>query len=56
MTSDSGTALMLGDIATIRDGFTEGKLPLAVSISSHRFELQIYRVGGPVPAGDCGRG
>lgn len=48
MTSDSGTALMLGDIATIRDGFTEGNFHSQFN-QQPSVELQIYRVGDQSP-------
>lgn len=48
LTSNSGTALRLGDIATIRDGFTEGNFHSQFN-QQPSVELQIYRVGGQSP-------
>ena len=48
LTSESGTALSLGDIATIRDGFTEGNFHSQFN-QQPSVELQIYRVGDQSP-------
>ncbi len=46
--SDTGSALTLGDIATIRDGFTEGNFHSQFN-QQPSVELQVYRVGDQSP-------
>jgi len=48
LTSDSGAAVTLGDIATIRDGFTEGNFHSQFN-QQPSVELQIYRIGDQSP-------
>lgn len=48
LTSESGTSVTLGDLATIRDGFTEGDFHSQFN-QQPSVELQIYRVGGQSP-------
>lgn len=48
LSSDTGTPLTLGDIATIRDGFTEGNFHSQFN-QQPSVELQIYRVGDQSP-------
>lgn len=46
--SDTGTSVTLGDIATIRDGFTEGNFHSQFN-QQPSVELQLYRVGEQSP-------
>ena len=48
LTSDTGAAITLGDIATIRDGFTEGNFHSQFN-QQPSVELQVYRVGEQSP-------
>lgn len=48
LTSETGSAVTLGDIATIRDGFTEGNFHSQFN-QQPSVELQIYRVGDQSP-------
>lgn len=48
LTSESGTALTLGDVATIRDGFTEGNFHSQFN-QQPSVELRVYRVGDQSP-------
>ncbi len=48
LTSDTGTAITLGDIADIRDGFTEGDFHSQFN-QQPSVELQVYRVGEQSP-------
>ena len=48
ITSETGTPLRLGDIATIRDGFTEGNFHSQFN-QQPSVELQVYRVGDQSP-------
>lgn len=48
LSSDTGSSLTLGDIATIRDGFTEGNFHSQFN-QQPSVELQIYRVGNQSP-------
>ncbi len=48
LTSDAGTAVTLGDIAIIRDGFTEGNFHSQFN-EQPSVELQVYRAGEQSP-------
>ena len=48
LSSETGTPLRLGDIATIRDGFTEGNFHSQFN-QQPSVELQVYRVGDQSP-------
>ena len=48
LSSETGTPLTLGDIATIRDGFTEGNFHSQFN-QQPSVELQVYRVGDQSP-------
>jgi multidrug efflux pump subunit AcrB len=48
ISSETGTPLTLGDVATIRDGFTEGNFHSQFN-QQPSVELQIYRVGDQSP-------
>ena len=48
LTADTGAAITLGDVATIRDGFTEGDFHSQFN-QQPSVELQLYRVGDQSP-------
>jgi multidrug efflux pump subunit AcrB len=54
LSSETGTPLLLGDIATIRDGFTEGNFHSQFN-QQPSVELEVYRVGNqsPLEIGDA---